>query len=64
MTKDRQTKSDKTRDGARTRTVMTLKPVEKQKSGSTVTSESWLTSLAKLAARMAEPPRQTKSHPA
>lgn len=56
MSKDRQATSDKVSEGPQPRIAMSLKPVNLLKPGSAISSESWLASLAKLAAKMSTAP--------
>lgn len=64
MSKNRRPPSDKTGDGPSPLTAMPLKIADKPKPGEIVPSESWLASLAKLAARLTAPPaRPDKNRP-
>ncbi len=58
MSKNRRPTSDKSGSGLRPLMAMPLKIANKPESGSLVPSDSWLASLAKLAARLSAPPTQ------
>ncbi len=60
MSKDWRAKSDKSSEGI----AMSLKIADKPKTAGAVSSESWLASLAKLAARMSAPPPRTQDNQA